>query len=342
MKTTSIGSGLLVIAFFSLSIASALSETGRVNSASFDKYRMILERAPFGQLPKTPSAEELAAALAQAAQTQPTEEVPRLSDTISLNAMSRFRGVPAAGFLDNQSGRSFFLTEGQTLGDFTLEAVSFETSSVMLTKGNQTEPISLSYASGQATNLTLNADANYLSVLNVRTPDGLTPKDTLPETEVIADTVDRNLAEKKNALPAFTPEAIAAATIIDDNGEAHLSFRELHRLRVQQSKEKAEQERREIEARANVERERATAKAKEEAEQAEITAKFQVAAENLHRRQIIQAIKAGEVVEVDFELTAKEAAELAAAGFEISAEEIKSAESKDLVTQPDNEPAQRP
>ncbi len=340
MKTEHLCSTLPVMAVALLAIALNVSGADADLHASFDKYQMILDRAPFGQLPKNPSAEALATALAQAAQNQPPEERPRLSDTISLNAMSRFRGIPAAGFLDKQSGKSFFLTEGQTLGDFTLETVSFETSSVMLKKGNQTDPIYLSYASGQATNLTLNADSNYLSVLNVRTPDGQTSRDVLSETEIPFDTVEHDLGEEKEALAAFTPKAIAAATIIDDNGEARLSFRELHRLRVQQSKEKAEQERREMEARAKVEQERATLQAKEEADQAEIAAKFQVATETLHRRKIIQAIKAGEVVEIDFELTAKEAKELAVAGFEISPEEIKSAESKDLITQPDKESVQ--
>lgn len=303
---------------------------------------MILDRAPFGQPPKIPSDAELAAALARAAQSQPTEPLPRLSDTISLNAMSRFRGVPAAGFLDRQSGKSFFLTEGQTLGDFTLEEVSFETSSVILARGGQVEPIYLSYASGQATNLTLNADSNYLSVLNVRTPLHPTANSTLPESDLVDDTVESERADGKDTPPQFTPEVLAAATTLDANGEARVSFRELHRLRVQQSKEKAEQERRELETRAKTERERSAVQAKEDAEQAEITAKLQAAAETLHRREIIQAIKAGEAAEIDFELTAKEAKELAAAGFEISAEEIRSAESRDSTTPHKKEPVPLP
>ena len=293
---------------------------------------MILERAPFGQPPKIPSDAELAAALELAAQNQPIEPLPSLSDTISLNAMSRFRGIPAAGFLDKESGKSFFLTEGQTLGNFTLKKVSFETSSVILAKGAQVEPIYLSYAAGQATNLTQNADSNYLSVLNVRTTVDSTVNNSFPEPELVADAVEHELGDGKVTLPQFTPEVIAAATTVDANGEARISFRELHRLRVQQSKEKAEQERRELEARAKVERERAASREKEDVEQAEMTAKVQAATETLHRRQIIQAIKAGEAAEIDFELTAKEAKELADAGFEISPEEIKSAESGDSTT----------
>lgn len=332
MKRMHIGSGQTIVAFAVFAVTSTLLRATVEQPVSFDKYRMILDRAPFGQPPKAPSDAEIAAALAQAAQTQPEEALPRLSDTISLNAMSRFRGVPAAGFLDRETGKSFFLTEGQTLGDFTLEEVSFETSSVILARGSQVEPIYLSYASGQATNLTQRADSHYLSVLNVQSHPDPTVTDTVSEIESVADSSERETVDGKAAIPAFTPEAIAAATTVDANGETRLSFRELHRLRVQQSKDKAEQERRELEARVKAERERSTAQSKEEAEQADMTAKVQAAAEALHRQQIIQAIKAGEAVEIDFELTPKEAKELAAAGFEISVEEIKSAESPDSAT----------
>ena len=90
-----------------------------------------------------------------------------------------------------------------------------------------------------------------------------------------------------------------------------------------------------MEARVKAERERAAAKAKEDAEQAELTTKVQAAAEALHRRQIIQAIKEGYDVAIDFELSAKEAKELAAAGFAISAEDISSAEMDNSNTQPE-------
>ncbi len=343
MKTENLISRLPVLAAAIFALSPALSNASEAKpNASFDKYRMILNRAPFGRLPQTPTDDELAVALEKAALDQQVAPPPRLSDTISLHAISRFRGIPAAGLLDKLSGKSFFLTEGQTLGDFTLEAVSVKTSSVVLSKGDQMESISMSFASGQPTNLTQNADSSYLSVLDVRKQSSLPAESTLSESNPTDDSAAARTTDVNETPPTFSAEDLAAATTVDASGETRISFRELHRLRVQQSKEKAEQERSQMEARVKAEREQAAAKAREDAEQAELSAKVQAAAEALHRRQVIQAIKEGYDVAVDFELTAKEAKELAAAGFAISSEEITSAETGDATAVPEKEASPTP
>lgn len=277
------------------------------------KYRLILERAPFGPLPRTPTEEELrAAALAAQAMEQQDASVPRLAESVKLTAITHFQGVPAAGLVDKKTGKAFFLTEGQQLGDFTLEEVSFPDGRVLLTRGAQTEFIALSYAPGQPTNLVRNAGSNFLSVLDLASP----------KTTVVAEG-EQPPAEKEPPT-GFSPELLAAATTVDASGETRISFRELHRLRVQESREKAERERSEREARIRAEREQEADRQRE----SDIAAKIQEATEKLTRRQIIEAIKDGYDVNLDFELTAEEIKELAEAGFEIPSEDILSAEAE--------------
>jgi hypothetical protein len=286
----------------------------------FERYQPIIKRAPFGPLLREPTEAELAAALAQAALNQPVPPVERLADTVRLSAMSKYNGIPAAGFVDKRTNKSFLLLEGQTLGDYTLEAVCFEASSALLSKGDVTEEISLSFASGQPTNIVGIADSPYLTGLNL--PIGL----HAAAVASMAGSTPPQTAES-NAPPktvpdavAFSPEMIAAATTSDGTGGTRISFRELHRLRVQELREKAEAEsaRREVLVRAEIEQ--AEAQKTKEAQEAEIMEKARVAAEKLHRAKVIQAIKDGYDVQLDFELTAAEAKSLAAAGFEIPEE----------------------
>lgn len=291
----------------------AVFSTSLIAAVANDKLQAILDRAPFGPLPPTkPSEAERAAALVQADDEEDTR--PRLSESVRLSAMTRFNGVPAAGLIDLTSGRSFFLIEGQTLGGFKLEEVSFENSSVILTKDNQTEPIYLAFAAGQPTNLVTRTNGNTLSVLNQQAQ---TPLASPNPTQEAPDEPPLTSGQRAD----HSPDLIAAATIIEPDGSARISFRELHRLRVEESREKAEREKAERETRAKLEREQREKKAEEETKAAEIAEQAETAAENLRRKQTIQAIKAGYDVELNFELTPAEAKELAEAGFDIPVED---------------------
>lgn len=282
-----------------------------IHGATNNKLQTILERAPFGPPPSSlPSEAELNAGLKHIEEEE-EDTRPRLSETVRLSAMTRFNGVPAAGLIDLMSGRTFFLIEGQTLGGFRLEEVSFETSSVILTKDGVTEPVYLSFAEGQPTNLTSTTNGFALSISDqpIKTPaaSSHTPQG-IP--------VPPHQATEPSA--TYSPELIAAATITEPDGSTRLSFRELHRLRIQESREKAEREKTERDARAKLEREQTEKKAEEEKKVTEIAEQAEAAAEKIRRKQIIQAIKEGYDVERNFELTPEEAKELAQDGFDIA------------------------
>ncbi len=285
------------------------------------RLRVILDRAPFGPPPPTRSTtdETVAVDAGEAA----VDDRPRLSETVRLHAMTRFNGIPAAGLVDLTTGRTFFLTEGQTLGGFRLEEVSFETSSIILTKEDLTEPVYLAYPDGQPSHIAAAGDAAFSGDLSHPT-SAPSPDVTAAQTGH-ATRPDETAADPPAPAAAhagYAPELIAAATIVEADGSTRLSFRELHRLRVQESREKAEQERLARETRAARERERAAAQAQADADAARLADDAAAAAETLRRKRIITSIKEGYPVDIDFELTPEEARDLANAGFDIAVDDI--------------------
>ena len=309
---------LRTAALTAVALATALQSRGNEPAATpFGKFDAILERAPFGPLPPpAETAEELAARLAAEAAAK-QEPITPLSDLVRLSAITRFNGSPAAGLVDKKSNRAFFMAEGQTVGDYTLELVSFENGSVLLSKGGQTEEIALSYAHGQPTNIVQVEGTPFLTGLDIR-------KNTTGTARVEADAnaveeaqppTPATATESSDA-GAFPPEMIEAATFIDASGERRISFRELHRLRVQENRKKAELDKLRREAKRQREKELAA----EVEKQDKLDEAAVLAAERLRRAKIITALKEGYDVEVDFELSVEEAKSLAEAGFEIPAE----------------------
>lgn len=293
-----------------------------------NRYEAIVRRAPFGRVPRQPTPEELAAALA--AQTPTTDEnVEKLADTIRLNALTSYRGVPAAGFFDSRSKQSFLLLQGQSLGGYTLESVDFRRATARLARDGIAEDIALTFASGQPTNLlthpthALPPEAPAANAAASKT-DSPSPAANEPP-QAVADS-------------ALSPEAIAAATVVDPSGETRISFRELHRLRVQQSREKAEKERLQREAQSAAAKAAADALEKKRAEEAELILQLEEKARKEHRAKVIEAIKQGQDVTIDFELTAAEAKALAAAGFAIPEEALKAEPAAEDPPAPTEEP----
>lgn len=131
--------------FFPFSLFLLLASAWCVHATelkTWDRYRCIVERAPFGPIfdesdPAFSSAPE--APVVEA----PIDEGPKLSDIIKLSAITVFGGTPAAGFTDTSDGRSYYLLEGRSAGDITLVEVHAKTKSILLRKGEKEEEIFL-------------------------------------------------------------------------------------------------------------------------------------------------------------------------------------------------------
>lgn len=290
------------------------------NSVSaYEKFDVILKRSPFGPPPPVVlSAKEIAAAaLAQAPVEQ--EKVTPLTAVVRLNAITRYDGLPAAGFVDKESNASYFLVEGQTIEDYTLDEVSLAKSSIILTKGGQTEEIFLSFASGQPTNIVPIAGTKFLTALDFRKRGEEAPQEVAAEEAAPEVTEVEAAAAPVEGEPRLSPEIVEAATITKD-GEQRLSFRELHRLRIQEQRRKQELEKQQEEEKLRKDKELAEAREKQEKlAQATLNAAID-AAETQCRSRMIEAIKEGQEVDEGFELTVQEAKALADAGFAIPEE----------------------
>ena len=93
-------------------------------------YSVIMERAPFGPIPKKLTPEEEAAAAAGAEETPPEEDVPEelppAFEQIKVTAITMFGGKPAAGFTDGASNKSYYLREGEEFESYSLVNVDFD------------------------------------------------------------------------------------------------------------------------------------------------------------------------------------------------------------------------
>lgn len=103
------------------------------SSASYQlsRYDVIMERAPFGPLPKKLTPEEQAAAEAEAAEGASEEVVeeevlPPSFEQIKVTALTMFGGKPAAGFTDGATNKSYYLREGEEFEQYQLVAVDFD------------------------------------------------------------------------------------------------------------------------------------------------------------------------------------------------------------------------
>jgi len=105
---------------------------------SGDRYRPILDRAPFGPPPpKGPTPEELAAMTNVVEKVVPEPEpyvIPPGLDKVKVTLLSRYRGTKAVGFMDGESGKPYFLFEGQEFDGFECRAIDLENQMVTLAK----------------------------------------------------------------------------------------------------------------------------------------------------------------------------------------------------------------
>ena len=254
---------------------------------------------------------------------------------VRLSSIARYEGVPSAGLVEISTGRTFVLRPGEGWGPYRLLDALPEEGAALVAQGTNEFFVAMTWAKGQATNLVPSARAPYLTTF--RPGAGPAPeaaaRPEAPEPPDVAETAADPAAPAAGSAAArkglsssgLTEEEEAdllrRATVTDPDGTTHVSFRELNRLRVEARRRKAEQARAEALAAAEALRaERAREAAERRAAEEEAAAE-KAEAERARRAAVVAALAQGYDVDVDFELTAEEAAQLREAGFDVPEEE---------------------
>ena len=116
----------------SLGIAAAVlaARVPATGTATFDRYRIILERKPFGAPPREAP--------------RPISPAESFARHLRLSALLEVEGGGIkVGLVDKKSGKSFFLTEGETVEEIELVSASFDEEEAVLRKGNEMAVIKL-------------------------------------------------------------------------------------------------------------------------------------------------------------------------------------------------------
>ena len=281
----------------------------------FGRYEIILDKTPFGAPPRTGGADAAAEAEAAAA----------AAARARMASVSRFGGVPAAGFVDVASGRQFLLRKGENCGGYTLLDLDPELGAALVGSGTNEWLVSIAWAKGQATEFVPSSRSPYLTAFRPEVPEEAEETgETVPESAVAAAAPDPAARREGGGAPVSTEispeeeaELVARATVSDPDGGSHVSFRELNRLRAQLRRRKAEAAR-EAEL-AAYEAKAAAAEAVRAAEEARLAAEEAASSSKEKRRRaaLISAIAQGYDVGEDVELTDEEAEELRQAGFQV-------------------------
>ncbi len=123
-KTASV----VALAIFTCVLASAADR-----EALFERYNAIIKEDPFNNLPPV---EQLPPPEPPPEPEQPEIFViPPGLDTIKVTLLSRYNGIPAAGFSDQQTQASYYLLEGQKFEEFELLDVDLEKAVITLKRG---------------------------------------------------------------------------------------------------------------------------------------------------------------------------------------------------------------
>lgn len=222
-----------------------------------ERYNVIVDRAPFGSVIRkaetTSNVPELTPEQIKL-QEELAKEADLLGKNIKLTAITTFRGVPAAGIVEISSKRTYYLTKGQSILGYTLTDIG--ENSILLETTNAIANITMSYAAGQPQEITIHPTSGRLSVLNVFDA-GIAATNSV----VVKEQTPSKKTKEEKAIDGLnlSDEVREAVTIKDADGVERISFRELHRLRMEERKRKLEEERI-----AREEKEQAERKAKEE------------------------------------------------------------------------------
>ena len=307
-------------------------------------YEIILERSPFGPPPPTAGVDADpggpdGAGGAGAKTDGPAAPPPPAP--VRLSSSARYDGVPSAGLVELSSGRTFVLRPGEGWGPYRLVDALPEAGAVVVAKGTNEWFVSLSWAKGQATNLVPSAREPYLTTFRPNAPKtevslaanaesaeegpgAESEENSPPASGNMVLTGRRSSARAASELTdEEEADLLRRATVTDADGTTHVSFRELNRLRVEARRRKAEAARAEALAAAEALRaERAREAAERKAAEEEAAAE-KAEAEKAHRAAVVAALAQGYDVDVDFELTEEEAAQLKEAGFDVPEEDAE-------------------
>ncbi len=119
---------LIVVALFCACIVKA-------STPDFSRYDTILTKHPFGPPPPEPSTNVVDSVESVEVQEE-IYVIPPGLDQIKVTLLSRFKGIPAAGFTDAESNKPYYLLEGQEFDGFKLVAVDLQRATIKLRMGS--------------------------------------------------------------------------------------------------------------------------------------------------------------------------------------------------------------
>lgn len=134
---------LLLAVTMPFSPAVTTDQGDRLSGTGWERYQIILDREPFGKSPPGGADAAGAAGAAGAGGADGIDEGPGLHETVQLSLVTSFEGTPAAGFTDSSTGKSYYLFEGETHGEFTLLRVDARGGTINLKKGEQEALLSI-------------------------------------------------------------------------------------------------------------------------------------------------------------------------------------------------------
>lgn len=229
-----------------------------------DRYKVIISRSPFGAVSAATETTNSTTALTPEQiklQEELAKEAEELGKNIKLTAITSYRGVPAAGIVELNSKRTYYLTKGQSILGYTLTDIG--DTSILLETTNAIANIAMSYAPGQPSEITIHPTSGRLSVLNIFEDSVVaTNSVVVKQQNKVEDTKENSVIDGLE----LSDEVREAVTIKDADGTERISFRELHRLRMEERKRKLEEERLAREAKERAEQDAREEEARRQAE----------------------------------------------------------------------------
>ena len=118
---------------FTILLPFAPASAQMLGTVPFSRYEPILERGIFGPPPPPPATNDTTVVVDPTPIDDPYVIPPGL-ENVKVTLISRFRGIPAAGFTDGESNTPYYLMVGQS-NDFELVSVDFPSQTIRLRRG---------------------------------------------------------------------------------------------------------------------------------------------------------------------------------------------------------------